>query len=59
MLVKRSIKPSLEETYDEAEKIEDELESVNKHSMESETRPFSGKKPLFLKRPKGEHSHEL
>ena len=39
--------------------MEVELESVNKHSMESETRPFSGKKPLLLTRPKDEHSHEL
>ena len=27
--------------------------------MESETRPFSGKKPLLLTRPKDEYSHEL
>ena len=27
--------------------------------MESKTRPFSGKKPLLLTRPKDEHSHEL
>ena len=59
MFVKRSVKPPLVETYDEAEKIEAELESVNKHSMESETRPFNGKKPLLLIRPKDEHSHEL
>ena len=59
MFVKISVKPSLEGTYEEAEKIEDELESVNKHSMESETRPFSSKTPLLLTRPKDEHSHEL
>ena len=59
MFVKRSVKPSLEKTYEESEKIEDGLESVNKHSMESETIPFSGTKPLLLTRPKDEHSHEL
>ena len=59
MFVKRSVKPSLAETYDEAKKIEAELESVNKHSMESETKPFNGKNPLMLTRPKDEHSHEL
>ena len=59
MFVKRSVKPSLAETYEEAEKIEAERESVNKNSMESKTRPFSGKKPMLLTRPKDEHSHEL
>ena len=59
MLVKISVNPSLEGTYEEAEKIEAELESVNKHSMELETRPFSNKKPLLLTRPKHENSHEL
>ena len=34
MFVEILVKPSLGETYDEAEKIEVELESVNKHSME-------------------------
>ena len=59
MFVKRSVKPSLAETYDEDEKIEAKLESVNKHSMELETRPFSSKKPLSLTRPKDEHYYEL
>ena len=59
MFVKISMKPSLAETYDEVEKIEVELESENKHYMESDTRPFSGKKPLLLTRPKYEHSHEV
>ena len=36
MFVKRSVNPSLVETYEEAEKIEVELESVNKYSIELE-----------------------
>ena len=59
MFVKISVKPSLAKTYEESKKIEVELESVNKYSMESNTRPFSGKKPLLFTRPKYEHSHEL
>ena len=30
MFVKRSMKPSLLETYEEAKKVEEELESINK-----------------------------
>ena len=33
MFVKRSVNPSLVETYEEAVKIEAELESINKHSV--------------------------
>ena len=36
MFVKRSVKPSLVETYEE-----DELESINKHSAEPEIKDFS------------------
>ena len=32
MFVKRSVKPSLVDTYEEAKKVEDELESINKHN---------------------------
>ena len=59
MFVKRSVKPSLVETYEEAKKVEAELESINKQTTESDTRNFSSKKPLLLTRPKEEHSSEL
>ena len=59
MFVKRSVKPSLVETYEEAKKVEVELESINKHSVEPEIRTFGIKKPLLLTRPKDEHSNEL
>ena len=32
MFVKMSVKPSLVETYEESKKVEDELESINKHT---------------------------
>ena len=47
------------ETYEEAEKIEVDLESVNKYSTEAEVRNFGGKKPLLLTSSKDEHSREL
>ena len=59
MFVKILVKPSLVETYEEAVKIEAELESINKHFAELEIRNFGSKKPLLLTRPKYEHSHEL
>ena len=59
MFVKRSVKPYLVVTYEESKKVESELESINKHTTESDTRTFSSKKPLLLTRPKEEHSSEL
>ena len=59
MFVKRAIKPSLVETYEEANKVEVELDSIEKHTSEPEVKTFSGKKPLLLTRTKEEHSNEL
>ena len=59
MFAKRSVKASLAGTYEEAEKIEAELESVNKYLGEAETKTFSNNKPLLLTRPKDERSNEL
>ena len=59
MFVKRSVKHSLVETYEEAIKIEVELESINKHSVEPEIRTFGSKKPLLLTKLKEECSNEL
>ena len=58
MFVKGSVKPSLLETYEEDKKVEEELESINKHSVDSYTN-FFNKKPLLLTKPKEEHSNEL
>ena len=47
------------ETYEEAIKVEVELESINKYFVEPKISTFGRKKPLLLTRPKEEHSNEL
>ena len=42
MFVKSSVKPSFVETYEESNKVEFELESINKHFVEPELETFSG-----------------
>ena len=59
MFVKREVKRTLVENYDEASKVEDELDSIAKHTAESKIKPVAGKRPLFLTKPKEEHSNEL
>ena len=54
MFAKRSVKASLAKIYEEAEKIEAELESLNKYLGEPKTKTFSHKKPLLLTKPKDE-----
>ena len=53
MFVKRSVKPSLVENFEDAEKIEVELESVNKYSAEPKVQNFDGKKPFFVDKAQG------
>ena len=52
MFVKRELKCTLVENYEEANKIEAELDIINKHTIELEVKTFSGKKPLLLTRTK-------
>ena len=59
MFVKRSVKPSLVENYEEAKKVEHDLESINKDYVEPEASTFGSKKPLLLTKTKEEHSNEL
>ena len=59
MFAKRLVKATVVATYEEAEKIEAKLESLNKYPMEPETKTFSCKNPLLLTRPKDERSNEL
>ena len=59
MFVKREMKRSLVENYEEANKVEVELDNINKHTTEPKVKTFSGKKPLLLTRPKEEYSTEL
>ena len=58
MFVKGLVKPSLLETYEEAKKVEEELESINKQFTDSDTKTFN-KKPLLLTKPKEECLNEL
>ena len=59
MFVKRSDKPTLVETYEEAEKVEAEMESIDKYQTPSEEKKFGNRKPLLLTKPKDEWSQEL
>ena len=59
MFVKRAVKHSLVENYEEANKLEVELDSIKKHTSESKIKLASGKRYLLLTRPKEEHSSEL
>ena len=59
MFVKRSVNPSLVETYEEENKLEVELECIKKHIVEPDVRNFGSKKPLLFTRPKEEFSNEL
>ena len=44
------------ETYEEAEKVEDEMESIDKYPTASEENNFGNIKPLLLTKPKYERS---
>ena len=59
MFVKRSIKLTLIENYDEANKVEVEHDSIEKHTWESEIKPASSKKPMLLTITKEENSIKL
>ena len=59
MFAKRSVRPTLVETYEEAEKVEAELESIEHYPMQSDERTYGNKNPLLLTKPKDERSQEL
>ena len=54
MFSKRSVKPTLVETYEGAEKVEAEMESIENYPVQSEEKTFGNKKPLLLTKPKDE-----
>ena len=56
MFSKRSVRPTLAETYEEAEKVEAELESIENYPVQSKEKTFGNKKPLLLTKPKDERS---
>ena len=59
MFVKREVKVTLVENYEEAKKVEDDMDSIEKHTLEPEVKPMASKKPLLLARLKEEPSHQL
>ena len=56
MFVKRSVKPTLVETYEEAKKVEAEMESIDQYPIQSEEKTFGNRNPLLLTKPKDEQS---
>ena len=59
MFVKREVKYTLIENYDEANRVEAGLDSIEKHTSDSEVKSETRKYPLLLTRPKEEHSNKL
>ena len=53
------MRPTLAETYEEAEKVEAELESIQNYPMQSEENTLGRKKPLLLTKPKDERSEDF
>ena len=52
MFVKRTVKLTLIENYDESKREEADLDSIVKHTSELEVKTISNKKHLLLNRPK-------
>ena len=59
MFVKRSGKITLVENYEEAKKVEADLDSIEKNTLELELKHVTSKIPLLLTKPREEHSNEL
>ena len=58
MFAKMSVKPTLSETYEEAERAEGEKESIEDYPEQSREKTF-GKKALLLTKPREEQSHDF
>ena len=56
MFAKRLLKPTLEKTYEESEKVEAELESIENYPEQLGEKTFGRKKSLLLTKPKDEQS---
>ena len=59
MFSKRSVRPTLVETYEEVEKVEAELESIEHYPTQSDEITYGNKNPLLLTKLKDERSQEL
>ena len=58
MFAKSQAKRTLSETYEEAERVEAEKESIEDYPEKSGEKHF-GKKSLLLSKPKEEQSHDF
>ena len=59
MFVKRSGKITLVENYEEAKKVEVDLDSIENHTPEPELKHTTRKRCLLLTKPREEQSNEL
>ena len=59
MFVKRFGKVTLVEKYEEAKKVEADMDSIARNTLELELKCTISKIPLLLTNPKQEHSNEL
>ena len=59
MFVKRSGKVTLVENYEEAKTIEEDMDSIERNTLEPDLKHSKRKIPLLLTKPKQEHSNEL
>ena len=59
MFVKRSGKLTLVENYEEAKKVEADLDSIAKNTPKPKLKHTIRKRPLMLTKPREEHSNEL
>ena len=53
------VKATLVENYEEAKKVEADLDSIARHTVQQKLKTIASKNPLLLTRPKEEHSNEL
>ena len=59
MFAKRSVRPTLVETYEEVEKVDAEMESIEHYPTLWYERTYGNKNPLFLTKPEDERVHNL
>ena len=59
MFVKRAVKVTLVENYEESKKVEGDLDSIVRHTSKPKEKTISIKNLVLITRPKEEHSNEL
>ena len=59
MFVKREVKVTFIENYEEDKRVEADLDSIARHTLEPEVKPTVSNNPLLLSRSKEEPSNKL